>query len=392
MSTAQEMLQEQADRLIELRAQRGNPSLRAIEARAKTLFGETVSLPIATQSTAFGGAKFVSRDKLMLLVRTLLSWNEYREECEPPSHRAAVLDEWRTRWSAIAAQRQRRPRVAALAASEAVVGRAEEGRDAVTQAPAVGEVGAARTAVPATGGSGNGLDHLSVLEVLSLLFATDSNKQIFRCTVTELEYGDASVRLTDGVTGSVSSRELDGFPKPVQTGDELFAMIDRVVLMEGVEPFLELSVVDADLALGDDPRKAKFDPSRYGVPARHDKDGNNVYPEGFDAETDDWLPGFEKQRDEWSRRFREAEDLFQAHRRHLLERQAAAFNSSEDQDAGVIEWISWEKGYGFIYVDDGPVIFFRYSGHDLGEGQHVQFTHAKGTRGPEAHHVRPIYS
>ncbi|WP_037807419.1 cold shock domain-containing protein [Streptomyces sp. NRRL S-1448] len=402
MSTDHKMLQEQADRLVHLKAQRGNPSYRTIEARAKKLFGETGSLPIATQSAAFGAKSFVSSDKLMLLVRTLLSWNEYGEECEPPSHRDAVLDEWRTRWSAIAAQRQRRPRAAALAAPETVVGRAEEARDAVTQAPAVGQTRAEQTAAPATGEPGSRPDHLSTLEILSLLFAAYPNNQIFRCTVTSIAHGEAYVRLTEGVTGSVTLGQLDGFPKPVQTGDELFAMIDQVILMEGVEPHLELSVVEADLVLGDDPRKAKFDPSRYGMPARYDKDGKYIYPEGFDAKTDDWLPGFEEQRDEWNRRFSEAEDLFRAHQRHLLERRADAPNPSEgkrgDQTAGVVKRFNPEKGYGFISVDVGPDFFVHYSKIEmegfrvLEEGQHVHFIPAQGTRGPEAHHVRLIDS
>ncbi|MFF0747369.1 WD40 repeat domain-containing protein, partial [Streptomyces sp. NPDC004111] len=103
-----EGLQEQAERLTQLRVERGNPSLRVIEGRARELFAqEKASLPIATQSAAFGG-KYVGLDKLMWLVRTLMSWDEYGDECPPPHRRSPDLDQWRTRWTALTAQRPTR--------------------------------------------------------------------------------------------------------------------------------------------------------------------------------------------------------------------------------------------------------------------------------------------
>jgi small subunit ribosomal protein S1 len=39
----------------------------------------------------------------------------------------------------------------------------------------------------------------------------------------------------------------------------------------------------------------------------YDEAGNYIFPEGFDAETNEWLEGFEKQRDEWEARYAEAE-------------------------------------------------------------------------------------
>jgi hypothetical protein len=43
-------------------------------------------------------------------------------------------------------------------------------------------------------------------------------------------------------------------------------------------------------------------------PARYDAEGNFIYPEGFDAETQEWKPGFEAQREEWERQYAEAQD------------------------------------------------------------------------------------
>ncbi|MFF4606011.1 WD40 repeat domain-containing protein [Streptomyces sp. NPDC001339] len=93
--------------MTRLKAQRGKPSLRAIEARAKQLFGAKAALPIATQSAAFNG-RHVNMDNLILMVRTLMSWDEYGEECIPPERRAPELDEWRTWWTAAVALRPRR--------------------------------------------------------------------------------------------------------------------------------------------------------------------------------------------------------------------------------------------------------------------------------------------
>ncbi|MGV9855598.1 WD40 repeat domain-containing protein [Streptomyces sp. NPDC003442] len=117
--TYEDLLRQQAAELTQLRLRRGNPSLRSIEARAGRLFGLEASLPISTQSAAFSG-RYVSRDKLMWLVRTLMSWDEWGAECEPPGNRSHELDAWRTRWTAIAAAKPTRRRTpAAVAPAEA---------------------------------------------------------------------------------------------------------------------------------------------------------------------------------------------------------------------------------------------------------------------------------
>ncbi|MEV5731127.1 hypothetical protein AB0N50_35930 [Streptomyces pharetrae] len=66
--------------------ERRNPPLRAIEARARKLFAhEQAWLPIAIQSTELSG-KYMSVDKVMLLVRTLLS----RANTARSAHRLTV--------------------------------------------------------------------------------------------------------------------------------------------------------------------------------------------------------------------------------------------------------------------------------------------------------------
>ncbi|MGW7513069.1 vWA domain-containing protein [Streptomyces massasporeus] len=106
--TYEALLEEQASHLSRLRIERGYPPLRAIEERASKLFAEEkASLPIATQSAAFNG-KYVGLDKLMWLVRSLMSWDEYGDDCTPPGRRAPELNQWRTRWTQITCARPKR--------------------------------------------------------------------------------------------------------------------------------------------------------------------------------------------------------------------------------------------------------------------------------------------
>ncbi|MFE7917617.1 WD40 repeat domain-containing protein, partial [Streptomyces sp. NPDC057398] len=100
-------LEQQAQHLRRLKVERGDPSLRRIEARAKQI-GNGAELPIATQSAAFAGTRFVTLDKVMLLVRTLMSWDTDGVDIPPPDRRHPALEEWRSRWRAAAELRPRR--------------------------------------------------------------------------------------------------------------------------------------------------------------------------------------------------------------------------------------------------------------------------------------------
>ena len=37
--------------------------------------------------------------------------------------------------------------------------------------------------------------------------------------------------------------------------------------------------------------------------ASYDEQGNYIYPEGFDPETNEWLPGHEEKQAEWERQY-----------------------------------------------------------------------------------------
>ena len=74
---------------------------------------------------------------------------------------------------------------------------------------------------------------------------------------------------------------------------------------------------------GQDVEVEAFDPTQYGMAARCDADGNFIYPEGFDPDSQEWKPGFEAQREEWERQYAEAQQRFLAHKKQKAEAQAA---------------------------------------------------------------------
>jgi small subunit ribosomal protein S1 len=76
----------------------------------------------------------------------------------------------------------------------------------------------------------------------------------------------------------------------------------------------------------------EFDPTQYGMTAEYDSEGNYIYPEGFDPETNDWLEGYEKQRQEWERAYAEAQVRFEQHRKQVTKASEAESEAAEDQD------------------------------------------------------------
>jgi WD40 repeat protein len=115
--TYESLLQEQARDLRRLKLRAGNPSMRTIEQRARRLFDQHRSgLPPSTQSALMNGG-YSSLDRLLLLVRTLMSWDEWGEECTPPGPAATELGLWSERWRVITAERMRGRRTAAAEGS-----------------------------------------------------------------------------------------------------------------------------------------------------------------------------------------------------------------------------------------------------------------------------------
>lgn len=57
--------------------------------------------------------------------------------------------------------------------------------------------------------------------------------------------------------------------------------------------------------------------------ARYDAEGNFIYPEGFDPDTQEWKPGFDAQREVWEAQYAEAQTRFLAHKKQKAEAKAA---------------------------------------------------------------------
>jgi small subunit ribosomal protein S1 len=115
----------------------------------------------------------------------------------------------------------------------------------------------------------------------------------------------------------------------VQVGDEIFVKIididlDRRRISLSLKQANEGTVGEA---VGDD-----FDPTLYGMPATYDDQGNYVYPDGFDPDTNEWLEGYDTQREEWERQYAEARSRFEAHRRQVAEARKAS-EEAEDGSA-----------------------------------------------------------
>src|ERR1700732_2998507 len=148
--------------------------------------------------------------------------------------------------------------------------------------------------------------------------------QVVPGRVTKLVPFGAFVRVEEGIEGLVhiselADRHVEIPEQVVQVGDEIFVKIididlDRRRISLSLKQANEGTIGEA---VGDD-----FDPTLYGMPATYDEAGNYVYPDGFDSETQEWLPGYEKQREEWEHQYAEARARFEAPRRQVEESRA----------------------------------------------------------------------
>jgi len=75
----------------------------------------------------------------------------------------------------------------------------------------------------------------------------------------------------------------------------------------------------------------EFDPTQYGMAAEYDDQGNYIYPEGFDPDTQEWQEGFDKQREEWERQYAEAHSRYEQHMKQVVKAAEA------DAEAGTAE-------------------------------------------------------
>ncbi|MFV2174198.1 30S ribosomal protein S1 [Actinomadura sp. LOL_016] len=148
--------------------------------------------------------------------------------------------------------------------------------------------------------------------------------QVVPGRVTKLVPFGAFVRVEEGIEGLVhiselAERHVEIPEQVVQVGDEIFV---KIIDIDLDRRRISLSLKQANEGAAN-MEEEDFDPTLYGMPAEYDEQGNYKYPEGFDAETGEWLPGFDEQRETWERQYAEARSRFDSHRRQIEEARKA---------------------------------------------------------------------
>jgi len=147
--------------------------------------------------------------------------------------------------------------------------------------------------------------------------------QVVPGEVTKLVPFGAFIRVAEGIEGLVhiselASRHVEIPEQVVQVGDSTFV---KVIDIDLERRRISLSIRQANDDV-DTEAVDSFDASLYGM-SIYDENGNYIYPEGFDPETNEWLPGHEEQKAEWERQYAEAHAKWEAHKAAVSETKKA---------------------------------------------------------------------
>ena len=199
--------------------------------------------------------------------------------------------------------------------------------------------------------------------------------QVVPGKVTKLVPFGAFVRVQDGIEGLVhiselAERHVEIPEQVVNVGDDLLV---KVIDIDLERRRISLSLKQANEgALTED----SFDPAQYGMEAQYDDKGNYIYPEGFDPETQEWLPGYDDQREAWEKRYASARERFEAHKKQLEDAQKA------DADAAT------EAGEASSYTSEAPESE-RHAGLGRGAGRAAREARRPLDRSPRTGPGRP---
>ena len=147
--------------------------------------------------------------------------------------------------------------------------------------------------------------------------------QIVPGKVTKLVPFGSFVRVEEGIEGLVhvselAERHVEIPEQVVRVGqDVMVKIIDIDLERRRISLSLKQANEGVDIAADD------FDPSLYGMTANYDEDGNYIYPEGFDPETNEWKPGYEEQQAAWEAQYAEAQARWEALKRQAVEHEQA---------------------------------------------------------------------
>jgi small subunit ribosomal protein S1 len=157
--------------------------------------------------------------------------------------------------------------------------------------------------------------------------------QIVPGKVTKLVPFGAFVRVEEGIEGLVhiselAERHVEIPEQVVQVGDDCMV---KVIDIDLDRRRISLSLKQANEGMT---TETEFDPTRYGMAAEYDNEGNYIYPEGFDVDSGDWQEGFESQREEWERQYAEAHVRYEQHIAQL--KKAAEAEAAAGTEEGAV--------------------------------------------------------
>jgi len=153
--------------------------------------------------------------------------------------------------------------------------------------------------------------------------------QVVPGKVTKLVPFGAFVRVEEGIEGLVhiselAERHVEIPEQVVQVGDEILV---KVIDIDLERRRISLSLKQANEGTSAD---TDFDPTQYGMEAKYDEGGNYLYPEGYDPESESWLPGFEQQQNEWEAQYAAARERFEAHQKQVAAAKVADAEAAAD--------------------------------------------------------------
>ena len=164
--------------------------------------------------------------------------------------------------------------------------------------------------------------------------------QIVPGKVTKLVPFGAFVRVEEGIEGLVHISELA--ERHVEVPDQIVT-VGQELMVKVIDIDLERRRISLSLKQADEDFAEEFDPSKYGMADSYDEQGNYIFPEGFDSETNEWMEGFESQQREWEDRYAESERRHKMHAAQIERHRAQAAEAGEAADNGSYSSSSEDK-------------------------------------------------
>jgi small subunit ribosomal protein S1 len=157
--------------------------------------------------------------------------------------------------------------------------------------------------------------------------------QIVPGKTTKLVPFGAFVRVDEGIEGLVhiselAERHVEIPEQVVQVGSDVMV---KVIDIDLERRRISLSLKQANEGFTSD---AEFDPTQYGMAAEYDTEGNYIYPEGFDPETQEWQDGYDQAREEWERQYAEAHQRYEQHMKQVAKAAEADAEAAAEAATG----------------------------------------------------------